>query len=164
MQTLTELSDPSVLIACGAAWWWRTNLPAGRSSESRGKLSFSWAGPITAQQVCGARQRGGSQTGDEDVIYSSSLMAINHQSQASEVETQEEILNSLQVDHNLLLKPTLQAVCWLIDVTLSLDTELQAEMALRPNFNVQAIDSAINAMQSQINELAQQGEVEVGQG
>ena len=31
-----------------------------RSSESCGKLSFSWAGPITAQQVCGARQRGGS--------------------------------------------------------------------------------------------------------
>ena len=96
------------------------------------------------------------ETGDEDVIYSSSLMALNHQPQASEVETQEETLNSLQVDHNLLLKPTLQAVCWLIDMTLSLDTELQAEMALRPNFNLQAIDSAINAMQSQMNELAEQ--------
>ena len=96
------------------------------------------------------------ETGDEDVIYSSSLMAINHQSQASEVETQEEILNSLQVDHNLLLKPTLQAVCWLIDMTLSLDPALQVEMPLRPNFNLQAIDSAINVMQSQINELAEQ--------
>ena len=41
-------------------------------------------------------------------------------------------------------------------MTLSLDTELQAEMALTPNFNLQAIDSAINAMQSQINELAEQ--------
>ena len=96
------------------------------------------------------------ETGDEDVIYSSSLMAINHQSQASEVETQEEILNSLQVDHNLLLKPTLQAVCWLIDMTLSLDPALQVEMPSRPNFNLQAIDSAIYAMQSQINELAEQ--------
>ena len=56
----------------------------------------------------------------------------------------------------MLLKPTLQAVCWLIDMTLSLDTKLQAEMALKPNFNLQSIDSAINAMQSQINELAEQ--------
>ena len=83
-------------------------------------------------------------------------MAINHQPQASEVETQEEVLSSLQVDHNLLLKPTLQAVCWLIDMTLSLDPVLQVEMPSRPNFNLQAIDSAINAMQSQINELAEQ--------
>ena len=96
------------------------------------------------------------ETGDEDVIYSSSLMAINHQSQASEVETQEEVLSSLQIDHNLLLKPTLQAACWLIDMTLSLDPSLQVEMPSRPSFNLQAIDSAINTMQSQINELAEQ--------
>ena len=83
------------------------------------------------------------ETGDEDVIYSSSLMAVNHQSQASQVETQEEVLSSLQIDHNLLLKPTLQAVCWLIDMTLSLDSVLQVEMLSRPNFNLQAIDSAI---------------------
>ena len=96
------------------------------------------------------------ETGDEDVTYSSSLMAINHQPQASEVETQEEVMSSLQVDHNLLLKPTLQAVCWLVDMTLSLDPVLQVEMPSRPNFNLQAIDSAINTMQSQINELAEQ--------
>ena len=41
-------------------------------------------------------------------------------------------------------------------MTLSLDTELQVDMALRPNFNLRAIDSAIKAMQSQINELAEQ--------
>ena len=74
------------------------------------------------------------ETGDEDVIYSSSLMAINQQSEASEVETQEEVLSSLQIDHNLLLKPTLQAVCWLIDMTLSLDPALQVEMPSRPSF------------------------------
>ena len=96
------------------------------------------------------------ETGDEDVIYSSSLIAINHQSQASEVETQEEVLSNLQIDHNLLLKPTLQAVCWLIDMTLSLDPELQVEMPTKPSFNLQAIDIAINTMQSQINELAEQ--------
>ena len=96
------------------------------------------------------------ETGDEDVIYSSSLMAINQQSQASEVETQEEVLSSLQIDHNLLLKPTLQAVCWLIDMTLSLDPALQVEMPSRPSFNLQAIDTTITTMQSQINELAEQ--------
>ena len=94
--------------------------------------------------------------GDEDVFYSSSLMAINHQSQASEVETQEEVLSSLQIDHNLLLKPTLQAICWLIDMTLSLDPELQLEMPTKPSFKLQAIDRAINTMQAQINELAEQ--------
>ena len=94
--------------------------------------------------------------GDEDVIYSSSLMAVNHQSQASEVETQEEVLSGLQVDHNSLLKPTVQAVCWLIDMTLSLDPELQVKMPTKPKFDLQAIDTAINTMQSQINELAEQ--------
>ena len=96
------------------------------------------------------------ETEDQDVLYSSSLMAINRQSQASEVETQEEFSSNLQEDHNLLLKPTLQAVCWLIDMTLSLDSTLQVEMPTRPNFNLQAIDSAINGMQAQINELAEQ--------
>ena len=96
------------------------------------------------------------ENGDEDVFFSSSLMAVNHQSQASEVETQEEVLSNLQVDHNLLLKPTLQAVCWLIDMTLSLDPALQMEMAVGPNFNLQAINSAIAVMQTQINELAEQ--------
>ena len=67
------------------------------------------------------------ETGDEDVFYSSSLMAINHHSQASEVETQEEVLSSLQIDHNLLLRPTLQAVCWLIDMTLSLDLRIAGD-------------------------------------
>ena len=94
--------------------------------------------------------------GDEDVLYSSSLMAINHQTQASEVDTQEEVLSSLQIDHNLLLRPTLQAVCWLIDMTLSLDPGLQVNMSSKPTFNLQAIDTAINTMQSQINELAEQ--------
>ena len=56
----------------------------------------------------------------------------------------------------ILLKPTLQAVCWLIDVTLSLDPALQVEMPSRPSFNLQAIDLAIKTMQSQINELAEQ--------
>ena len=56
--------------------------------------------------------------GEEDLPFSSSLMSVRQQSQASEVETQEEVLQSLQVDHNLLLRPTLQAVCWLIDMTL----------------------------------------------
>ena len=93
---------------------------------------------------------------DQDMLYSSSLMAITRQSQASEVETQEEFSSNLQEDHNLLLKPTLQAVCWLIDMTLSLDSTLQVEMPTRPNFNLQAIDSAINVMQAQINELAEQ--------
>ena len=48
---------------------------------------------------------------EEELTFSSSLMNVKQQSQASEVETQEEISNSLQVDHNLLLRPTLQAVC-----------------------------------------------------
>ena len=66
-------------------------------------------------------------------------MSVKQQAQASEVETQEELLHSLQVDHNLLLKPTLQAVCWLIDMTLSLDTTLQVDMSMKPTFNLQAI-------------------------
>ena len=94
--------------------------------------------------------------GEEDLLFSSSLMSVKQQSQASEVETQEELLQNLQVDHNLLLRPTLQAVCWLIDMTLSLDSSLQADMSVKPTFNLQAIDSTIKVMQSQLNELAEQ--------
>ena len=93
---------------------------------------------------------------EEELTFSSSLMSVKQQSQASEVETQEEISNNLQVDHHLLLRPTLQAVCWLIDMTLSLDSVLQANMSTRPTFNLQAIDSTIEVMQAQINELAEQ--------
>ena len=62
----------------------------------------------------------------------------------------------MQVDRNLLLRPTLQAVCWLIDMTLSLDSSLQANMSMKPTFSLQAIDSTIKVMQSQLNELAEQ--------
>ena len=92
---------------------------------------------------------------DED-FHSSSLMKIHQQSQAPEVETQEEISNNLQVDHNLLLRPTLQAVCWLIDVTLTHDSVLQNTVPTRPKFDLKAIDSTIKVMQAQINELAEQ--------
>ena len=67
-----------------------------------------------------------------------------------------EISNNLQVDHNLLLRPTLQAVCWLIDVTLSHDSILQNNMPTRLKFDLKAIDSTIEVMQAQINELAEQ--------
>ena len=93
---------------------------------------------------------------DEELFHSSSLMTVQQQSQASEVETQEEISNNLQVDHDLLLRPTLQAVCWLIDMTLSHDAVLQNNMPTRPKFDLKAIDSTIEVMQAQINELAEQ--------
>ena len=93
---------------------------------------------------------------EEEVTYSSSLMSLKQQSQASEVETQEEISNNLRVDHNLLLQPTLQAVCWLIDMTVSHDSVLQVNMSSKPTFNLKAIDSTIEVMQTQINELAEQ--------
>ena len=80
-------------------------------------------------------------------------MSVKQQSQASEVETQEEISNTLQVDHNLLLRPTLQAVCWLIDMTLSLDSVLQANMSTRPTFNLQAIDSTIEVCKLRLMSL-----------
>ena len=70
--------------------------------------------------------------GEEDLTFSSSLMNVRQQSQASEVETQEDVLQNLQVDHNLLLRPTLQAMCWLADIILSLDGTLQFEMVSRP--------------------------------
>ena len=94
--------------------------------------------------------------GEEDLFFSSSLMKIRQQSQASEVETQEDVLQNLQVDHNLLLRPTLQAMCWLTDIILSLDGVLQVEMVTRPTFNLQAIDSTIQEMQFQLNELTEQ--------
>ena len=93
---------------------------------------------------------------EEEITYSSSLMSLKQQSQASEVETQEEISNHLLVDHNLLLQHTLQAVCWLIDMTLSHDSVLQVGMSSKPTFNLKAIDSTIEVMQTQINELAEQ--------
>ena len=68
---------------------------------------------------------------EEDLTFPSSLMSVKQQSQATEIETQEEISNSLRVDHDLLLRPTLQAVCWLIDMTLSLDPVLQTTMSAR---------------------------------
>ena len=83
-------------------------------------------------------------------------MNIRQPSQASEVETQEEVLQNLQVDHNLLLKPTLQAMCWLTDVILSMGGVLQVEMVNRPTFNLRAIDSTFQEMQSQLNELTEQ--------
>ena len=48
---------------------------------------------------------------DEDVSFSYSLMNVGHTSQVSEVETQEGAIQGVDVDHNLLLKPTLQAIC-----------------------------------------------------
>ena len=101
-------------------------------------------------------EQGMSLEHEDEEFQSSSLMTIQQQSQASEVDTQEEVSNSLQVDHNLLLRPTLQAVCWLIDMTLSHDSVLQSNMPTRPSFNLQAIDSTIEVMQAQINELAEQ--------
>ena len=95
-------------------------------------------------------------TGEEDLTFSSSLLNVRQQSQASEVETQEDVLQSLQVDHNLLLRPTLQAMCWLADIVLSLDDTLQLEMVSKPTFNIQAIDSTIQEMQLQLNELTEQ--------
>ena len=94
--------------------------------------------------------------GEEDLTFSSSLMNVRQQSQASEVETQEDVLQSLQVDHNLLLRPTLQAMCWLVDVVLSLVGTLQLEMVSKPTFNVQAIENTIHEMQLQLNELTEQ--------
>ena len=93
---------------------------------------------------------------EDKLTYSSSLMSVKQQSQASEVETQEEISTNLQVDHYLLLRPTLQAVCWLIDMTLSHDSVLQVNMSTKPTFNLKAINSTIEVMQTQINELAEQ--------
>ena len=46
-----------------------------------------------------------------------------------------------------------------MDVTLSFDSVLQVNMSTmstRPTFNLQAIDSTIEVMQTQINELAEQ--------
>ena len=83
-------------------------------------------------------------------------MNIRQQSQASEVETQEDVLQNLQVDHNLLLRPTLQATCWLADRILSLDGNLQFEMVSKPTFNIQAIDSTIQEVQLRLNELTEQ--------
>ena len=93
---------------------------------------------------------------EEEDLLASSLMNIRQSSQASEVETQEEILQNLQVDHNLLLKPTLQAMCWLIDMILSMDGVLQVEMLNHPTCNLRAIDSTIQEMQCQLNELNEQ--------
>ena len=101
-------------------------------------------------------EQGMSSEHEDEEFHLSSLMTVQQQSQASEVETQEEISNNLQVDHNLLLRPTLQAVCWLIDVTLSHDSILQNNMPTRPKFDLKAIDSTIEVMQAQINELAEQ--------
>ena len=93
---------------------------------------------------------------EEEELLASSLMNIRQSSQASEVETHEEVLQNLQVDHNLLLKPTLQAMCWLTDMILSLDGVLQVEMVNRPTFNLKAIDNTIQEMQFQLNELTEQ--------
>ena len=93
---------------------------------------------------------------DEELQFSSSLINVRQQSQASEVETQEETLQSLQVDHNLLLRPTLQAMCWLVDAVLSMDAALQLETVSKPKFNVQAIDHMIQEMQTQLHELTEQ--------
>ena len=95
-------------------------------------------------------------SGEEELTFSSSLMNVRQQSQASEVETQEDVLQTLQVDHNLLLRPTLQAMCWLADIILSLDGTLQLEVMSRPTFNIQAIDNTIQDMQLQLNELTEQ--------
>ena len=92
---------------------------------------------------------------DEEVQLSSSLMNMRQQSQASEVETQEETLQSYQVDHNLLLRQTLQAMCWWVDAVLSMDTALQLEIVSKPTFNIQAIDQMIQDMQSQLHELTE---------
>ena len=102
------------------------------------------------------------ESGEEDLLFSSSLMNIRQQSQASEVETQEEVFQNLQVDHNLLLKPTLQAMCWSTDMILSLDGVLQVEMVTRPTFNLRAIDNTIQEMQFQLSELtAQRNQIEL---
>ena len=93
---------------------------------------------------------------EEEEFLASSLMNIRQSSQASEVETQEEVLQNLQADQNLLLKPTLQAMCWLTDMILSMDGVLQVEMVNRPTFNLKAIDNTVQAMQCQLNELTEQ--------
>ena len=95
-------------------------------------------------------------SGEEELTFSSSLMNVRQQSQASKVETQEDVLQTLQVDHNLLLRPTLQAMCWLAGIILSLDGTLQLEVMSRPTFNIQAIDNTIQDMQLQLNELTEQ--------
>ena len=41
-------------------------------------------------------------------------------------------------------------------MTLSLDSNLHADMSMKPTLNLQAIDSTIQIMQSQLNELAEQ--------
>ena len=46
--------------------------------------------------------------------------------------------------------------CWLADIILSLDGTLQFEVVPRPTFNIQAIDSTIQDMQLQLNELTEQ--------
>ena len=94
--------------------------------------------------------------GEEDLTFSSSLMNVRQQSQASEVETQEDVLQNLHVDHNLLFPPILQAMFWLADIILSLDGTLHLEVVSRPTFNIQAIDSTIHDMQLQLNELTEQ--------
>ena len=94
--------------------------------------------------------------GEEDLTFSSPLMNVRQQSQASEVETQEDVLQNLQVDRNLLLRPTLQAMCWLADIILSLDGTLQFEMVSRPTFNIHAVDSTIQEMQLRLNDLTEQ--------
>ena len=83
-------------------------------------------------------------------------LTLRQQSQASTVETQEDVLQNLQVDHNILLRPTLQAMCWLAEIILSLDNTLQLEVMSKPTFNIQAIDNAIQEMQLQLNELTEQ--------
>ena len=69
---------------------------------------------------------------DEETQFSSSLMNVRQQSHELEVEKQEDILQNLQVDHNL------------------------SEMVSKPTFNVQAIDRMIQDMQNQVNELREQ--------
>ena len=51
------------------------------------------------------------QNDPEDGPFSSSLVNVRQVSQASEVETQESTIQTTDVDHNLLLKPTSQAIC-----------------------------------------------------
>ena len=92
--------------------------------------------------------------GQEERGFSYSLMNVGYTSQASEVETQEGIVQELDVDHTLLVKPTLQAVCWLVDLILSTNQDLQVEMRSKPTMNTQSIELMIVEVQTQIQELS----------
>ena len=101
-------------------------------------------------------EQGTSLESEEEEPLASSLINIRQTSQALKVERRQEVLENLEVDHNFLLKPTLQAVCRLTDMVLSVDGVLQVEMVNRSAFNLSDFDNTIQEMQFQFNELTEQ--------